>query len=70
MCKQSEWMKGLLAAEGLVCRDGFEQTRKSFDELYYMDTWLTTNDCELSDTVKYYNGFSDYLSNYKERNDA
>jgi hypothetical protein len=69
MSKQSEWMKGLLAAEGLVRRDGFEQTRKSFGTNYGIEIYH----CRISDLdniTEYYTGFSAYLSNYKERNDA
>jgi hypothetical protein len=62
MKKQSEWMKGLLAAEDMVMLHGVEYTRNNI-------RWLIMQDGLTSRTF-FYEGMCDYLDNYKERNNA
>lgn len=62
MKKQSEWMKGLLAAEDMVLAHGTYYTREVIRDLILLDS----NDR----FIEFHEGMYDYLSNYKERNDA
>ena len=57
MKKQSEWMRGLLAAEVMVNKHGIAAAVYVAENNYYAIT-------------QFNNGIFDYLSNYKERNNA
>ena len=57
MKKQSEWMKGLLAAEMMVSVHGIAVVKFITEEDYFLIT-------------DFHNGVFDYISNYKERNNV
>jgi hypothetical protein len=57
MKKQSEWMKGLLAAERMVNVHGVATATFVAEKDYHPIT-------------EFNNGIFDYLSNYKERNNV
>ncbi|AHK11178.1 hypothetical protein S14_66 [Shewanella sp. phage 1/4] len=62
MKKQSEWMRGLLAAEDMVLLHGTDYTRGVMRDLILLDY----DDL----LVEFHRGMYDYLDNYKERNNA
>lgn len=59
MKKQSEWMKGLLAAESNVKQKGF----------YYTKRWYLH--CRVNEgNFDFVGGVREYLENYQERNNV
>lgn len=58
---KSDWYEGFLQGENILLRKGLQGAWRSYNELRRWEGWCN---------VEYYKGFSEYLENYEERNDA